>query len=115
MNKGKTVEIKLEKNRIIIEQMNKQMVNSLNFNQKNEEFYNFAIFEVIDREKIRYYPFNNKKYLSYDEKLPPITHKSAILPTEQGMKALNDFLASRRWRVWGQDEEKIAKELGEIS
>lgn len=109
----KVVEIKLENNRIIIEQMNKKIVNMMNLDESNKEFYNFACFEVLDREHIRYFPFNKSKYLNYSEPLPPLTMKSCVMDVKQGMDALNALLGSRLWKVWGQDDEKIAKELME--
>lgn len=108
----KVVEIKLEKNRIIIEQMNKKIVDNFNFViGTRDEHYNYACFEVLDQNRIRYYPFNRKKFLSYDEKLPPITIKSCVLSVEDGMKILNDLLSSRLWKIWGQDDESVQREL----
>ena len=108
----KVVEIKLEKNRIIIEQMNKKMVDAFNFIMgTRDEHYNFACFEVVDKDNIRYFPFNNLKYLDYNEKLPVITSKSCVMPMKNGMDALNQLLSSRLWRPWGQDEDYIEKEL----
>lgn len=111
MNKEDTVEIKLKKNKIIIEQVSKKIVNNFNLDQNNEEFYNFACFNVLSKESIRYFPFNKLKYLNYDAKLPPITSKSCVLTLEQGMDALNKLLLSGMWKVWGQDEKEIQRLL----
>lgn len=113
-NKEKVVEIKIEKNRIIIEQVNKKIVDTFNFviGTRNEH-YNYACFEILDQTKIRYFPFNRRKFLSYEEKLPAITEKSCILSVDHGMKILNDLLSSRLWKVWGQDDEGIQKQLSE--
>lgn len=108
------IEIKLEKNRIIIEQMNKKAVDVFDYVVgTREQHYNYACFEVLDKEFIRYFPFNKQKYLTYDEKLPVITKKSCIIPIENGMQALNKMLESRLWKVWGQDEEYILKSIKE--
>lgn len=110
----KVVEVKIEKNRIIIEQMNKKIVDTFNFViGTRDEHYNYACFEILDKKRIRYFPFNRRKFLSYDEKLPPITEKSCVLSVEHGMKVLNDLLSSRLWKVWDQDDEGIQKQLSE--
>jgi len=107
------VEIKLEKNRIIIEQMNKKIVDVFNFIVgTRDEHYNYACFHVLNKEFIRYFPFNNKKYLNYDIELPPITMKSCVMTIDQGMDALNKLLLSRMWKPWGQDEKYIDMALG---
>ena len=105
--KEKVVEIKLDKKRIIIEQVNKQIVNVYNFAEDNVEFYNYACFEILSKDRMRYFPFNKTKYLDYEIELPPITNKSAILKTEDAMDYLNQMLTSRLWMIWGQDEEYI--------
>ena len=111
MSEEKVVEVKLEKNRIILEQVNKQTVNAYNFSEGNVEFYNYACFQILSKDRIRYFPFNKTKYLDYEIELPPITNKSAILKTEDAMDYLNKMLGSRMWMVWGQDEKRIKNEL----
>ena len=112
MSEEKFVKIELKGGRIIIEQVAKKQVNSFNFiNGTREQHYNYACFELIDNKKMRYFPFNKEKYLSYEEKLPPITERSCVIPTQNAMQALNQMLASRMWMIWGQDEEYIEREL----
>jgi len=112
LSEEKVVEIKVEKNRLIIEQNNKKTVDVFNFIVgTRDEHYNFACFEIIDKKNIRYFPFNNVKYLSYKEELPAITSKSCVLPTKVGMDSLNKLLGSGLWRPWGQDDDYIEKEL----
>lgn len=115
MKNNVVVEVKIdnENNRIIIEQMNKKIVDAFNFIVgTRDEHYNFACFQVLDKDNIRYFPFNNKKYLNYDISLPPITTKSCVLPTNDAINALNQLLGSKLWKPWGQDEEYIDMALG---
>jgi hypothetical protein len=105
---ARMVKIKINNNRIILENKSKRFFGD----ESVEDHFNYAVFQVLDRQHMRYIPFKNFEYLGYDKELPPINEEDdLIMNIQDGMNLLNQLIGSGLWDVWGQDKEAIKEKL----
>ena len=105
--KSRMVKIKVSNNRIYIENKDKKF-----FGENIEEYNNYAVFQVLNKEYMRYFPFKDFEYLGYDKDLPLVNEeKDLILKTPDAMDLLNKMLSSGQWSIWSEDLESIGKML----